>query len=328
MDNRSFVKPEWIDSYCVERKDLSDCVGKWTYAYQKEYGYMYICKPYPGIHLWANDVYLSVLPTERVEEYHFIKLNYCSEGRAEVQLWDDRYVYLEKSMLSIDSNEPKKNFLYPGGRYVGLELVFDMEVLREQPVQALLDCGISPEGMKKQLDRMQGSYIAAVSGEWRELAERVIKRLKNAEGRIEDFRFDTIQLLYLLGKGATTPIEKNFYLTKGQRMIVSRVEEKISTDLKQHYTVEALAKEHGISPSSLKKYFEQVYGTPISEYLRGKRMEHAGRLLAETKNSVADIAAEAGYSNQGKFSSAFKKYTKKTPLEYRRLQNTQEKGKV
>lgn len=327
MKKESFVKPEWIDSYCVEREVLSDCVKKWTYDYQNEHGYMYICHPYPGVHLWANDVFLSVLPTERLKEYHFIKLNYCSLGRAEVQLWDDRYVYLEKGNISIDSNAPKKNFLYPGGRYAGLELVLDMEVLRERPVQALLDCGIDPEALLERLSRMQGSYIAAASGEWRELAEHVAEKLKRAEGRIEDFRFDTIRLLYLLEKGGTAPIEKKFYLTRGQRMIVAAVEEKISMDLKQHHSVEALAAEHGISPSSLKKYFEQVYGITISGYLRRKRMEYACRLLTETKSSIADIAAEAGYSNQGKFGSAFKKYTNKTPLEYRRLQNTQEKKK-
>lgn len=327
MKKNGFVQPEWIDSYCVKREVLSGFIKKWTYTYQKEYGHMYICRPYPGIHLWANDVHLNVLPTEQAKEYHFIKLNYCSQGRAEVQLWDDRYVYLERGALSIDSNAPKKDFLYPGGRYTGLELVLDMEILRKQPVRALLDCGIDPEVLQERLNRSRGSYIATASGEWRELAERVAERLMNGEGQLEDYRFATIQLLYLLGKGGAVPIEKKFYLTRGQRMIVAAVEEKISGELRQHYTVEALAKEHGISPSSLKKYFEQVYGMSISGYLRRKRMEYACRLLVETKSSIADIAAEAGYSNQGKFGSAFKNYTGMTPLEYRRLQHTQEKGK-
>lgn len=322
MNEESFVQPEWIDSYCVEREALSDCVERWKYAYQKEYGYIYICKPYPGVHLWANDVFLHALPTECVEEYHFIKLNYCAKGRAEVQLWDDRYVYLETGMLSIDSNAPKKNFLYPGGRYAGFELVFDLKVLKEQPVQAFLDCGIDIGNMEEQLKRVQGSYLATVSKAWREQAENVMEKLFRAEGKIEDFRFHILQLLYLLDRGGTQPIQKTFYLTKGQRLIVAKVEERICMDLKQHYTVEGLAKEQGISPSSLKKYFEQVYGMPISEYRRERRMEYACRMLAETGSSVADIAAEAGYSNQGKFSSAFKKCTGWTPLEYRRLQHT------
>lgn len=310
--------PEWVENYCIEKEMLSGCVERWKYAYQHEYGYIYICKPYAGIHLWVNDVYMHSVPTERLKEYHFIKLNYCMEGRCEILLKDDKYVYLENGILSIDTNEPKNSFVFPGSRYAGLELIIDMNELKCQPIQALLDCGIRLEKWAEDLKRVQGSYLAIVSKEWRALAEAVMEKIKNAEGEIEDFRFYTLQLLYLTGKGSTAPLVKKFYLTKGQRAIVTKVEEKICRNLKVHYTVEQLAAEYGISASSLKKYFEHVYGMTLSEYLRKKRMEHACRLLAETRNSVADIAAEAGYSNQGKFSSAFKRYTQKSPLEYRR----------
>lgn len=317
MEN--FAQPEWIDNYCVGSEKMSDCIERWRYSYQKEYGHIYICRPYPGIHLWANDVYMHSIPTERLKEYHFIKLNYCSEGRSEVLLEDERYVYLEKGILSVDSNAPKEKFLFPGGRYAGLEMILDMHELKQHPIQAFLDCGVNPEKIEKDLRQVQGSYLAVVSREWRELAEVVMEKLKNAEGRVEDFRFYTLQLLYLLCKGNMIPVEKKFYLTKGQRSIVARVEEMISSDLKCRHTVEQLAAAYGISPSSLKKYFQQVYGMSISEYIREKRMRHASALLAETRISVADIAAEAGYGNQGKFSSVFKKYAKMTPLEYRRL---------
>lgn len=318
-----FKQPEWVDHYCIGREELSECVGKWKYTYKKEYGYIYICKPYPGIHLWANDVYMHSVPTDRPKKYHFVKLNYCSEGRCEVLLEDERYVYLEKGILSFDLNAPKENFLFPGGRYVGLELVFDMQALEQHPIQALLDMGIAPEKLEQELKLTQGSYVVTTTKEWKDLAEMVIEKLKIAEGTIEDFRFYTIQLLYLLKKRNMTPIEKKFYVTKGQRMIVAKVEEKISRDLKCRYTVEMLADEHGISPSSLKKYFEKVYGIPISEYLKEKRMKRASVLLSETKISVADVAAEVGYSNQGKFGSVFKEYTGQTPLEYRRLHSEQ-----
>lgn len=320
MSLKEIEHPEWIDHYCIDREALSDCIERWKYTYQKEYGDIYICKPFPGIHLWANDVFMHAIPTEQLEEYHFIKLNYCIDGRCEVQLVDDRYVYLEKGILSIDSNSPKENFLFPGARYKGVELVLDLKKLKHQKIQALYDLGFDVAKLGEQLKKFHGSYVATVSRQWKEIVETTWEKLVNHDGKIEDFRFYTLQLLYLLGKGSTMSIEKRFYLTKGQRTIAARVEKKICEDLKKHYTVEELAREYGISPSSLKKYFEQVYGIPISEYLRQKRMEFAKELLACSDLSVADVAAEAGYSNQGKFSSAFKRYTQKTPLEYRRLQ--------
>lgn len=320
MSLREIEQPEWVENYCIGRESLSDCVEKWKYTFQKEYGYIYICSPFPGIHLWANDVYMKSIPVNPSDEYHFIKLNYCIEGRCEVRLADDRYIYLEKGILSIDLNPPKENFIYPNSRYKGLELIFDLEKLKNQRLQVLYDLGISPEKMWSDIRKFKGSYIATVSRQWKETAELIIEKLKSGKGQIEDFRFYTLQLLYLLGKGNTVSVEKKVYLTRGQRMIAAKAEEKICSDLKHHYTVEQLAVSYGISPSSLKKYFEQMYGMPISEYLRQKRMEHACRLLAHSDLSVGDVAAEAGYSNQGKFSSAFKKHTKKSPLEYRRLQ--------
>lgn len=317
---KEIERPEWVEHYCVGRESVSDCVEKWKYTFRKEYGYIYSCKPFPGIHLWANDVYMKCIPISPSEEYHFIKLNYCMEGRCEVRLEDDRYVYLEKGVLSIDTNQPKENFIYPSGRYEGLELIFDLHSLGEQKPQALYDFGFSPEKLAGEVGKSRGSYIGTVSGQWKETAERLTERLKSGKGRIEDFRFDTLQLLYLLGKGTMLSAGRKVYLTKGQRMIAAGAEEKICGDLKHRYTVEELAGEYGVSPSSLKKYFEQMYGTPISEYLRQKRMAYACELLAHSHLSVADIAAEAGYSNQGKFCGAFKKYTRKSPLEYRRLQ--------
>ncbi len=76
--------------------------------------------------------------------------------------------------------------------------------------------------------------------------------------------------------------------------------------------------QHGISPSALKKYFEAVYGQPISFYLRGKRMDFARQRLAQTKDSVGSIAAGCGYASQGKFGAVFRECTGMSPLEYRR----------
>lgn len=314
-----FNGPEWVKNYCVERERLSDCIERWKFTFKDEYGYIYICMPYPGIHLWANDIYMSSIPTERLEKYHFLKLNYCGEGRAEVLLADERYVYLEEGLLSIDTNEPKEDFLFPGGRYAGLELVVNMEELAKHPIQAFTDCGIELAKTEELLRRFRGSYVGAVSGEWKLLAESVMKKLMKTEGGIEDFRFYTLQLLYLIQKGSITSPEHRIYLTRGQRRIVAEVERRLTRDLKRRYTIDSLADEYGISPSSLKKYFEQVYGMTISEYMKGKRIEQACRMLSETRMSIADIAAEAGYSNQGKFGSVFKKCTQRTPLEYRRL---------
>ena len=48
---------------------------------------------------------------------------------------------------------------------------------------------------------------------------------------------------------------------------------------------------------------------------------HPGQLLASTRLSVAEIAAQVGYLNQSKFASVFKKHFGVSPLEYRRTRH-------
>ncbi len=109
------------------------------------------------------------------------------------------------------------------------------------------------------------------------------------------------------------------FVTKGQRHIAVEAEKIITEDLTVHFTVEEIANRFSVSPSALKKYFEAVYGSPISYYLKAKKMGNAKNLLISTNKSVGEIATLSGYENQGKFGSAFKAYTGETPLEYRHI---------
>lgn len=326
MEKKDDFRPQWIEQYHVNTVVLSSCVEQWEYLYQKERGTIYLCRPWQGIMVWANVVHMSSLPCETATtDYPFIKLNYCTQGRCEVLLENGKYVYLEPGMLSIDCNQPKESFRYPTKEYEGLEMVFNLEELEKHPVEILEELGIGRKRQEELRGRNQGSFIANVSNEWDVLAKALISRLREADGRIEDFRFLCIQILYLLECGHTALL-KNVYVTKGQRRIAEEAKEKLCDSLKRNYTVEQLAKEVGISPSALKKYFVMVYGSPISEYVREKRVELACRLLRETDYSIGAVAEAAGYAHQGKFGSVFKKYTGQTPLEYRRRNRERREG--
>lgn len=47
-------------------------------------------------------------------------------------------------------------------------------------------------------------------------------------------------------------------------------------------------------------------------------MNTAAKMLTETDLSIAEIAVEVGYSNQGNFAAVFRRYFQMNPLEYRR----------
>ena len=79
-----------------------------------------------------------------------------------------------------------------------------------------------------------------------------------------------------------------------------------------------LAKEFNISVTSMRRYFKQIRGESVHEYIISVRMDNAVTLLKTTILPIKDIAARAGYSSAAYFSSAFKKLHKKAPSEVSR----------
>ena len=77
-----------------------------------------------------------------------------------------------------------------------------------------------------------------------------------------------------------------------------------------------------VSESKLTRLFRQAEGMAPQEYARQLRMGRACELLESTDETMAQIAAELGFSRQGSFSEAFKERFGITPREYRSLRRS------
>jgi AraC-like DNA-binding protein len=84
------------------------------------------------------------------------------------------------------------------------------------------------------------------------------------------------------------------------------------------WTIEALAKQAGLSRSVLAERFAEVVGIPPMHYLAKWRMQIAAQLLSGGNANVASIAAEIGYESEASFSRAFKKMIGVPPATWRR----------
>lgn len=281
---------------------------------------MFLCRPWEGILLWANKVDDRHLPFGATEfKNHFASLNYCISGRCEVCLPDNTYIYMKPGMLCLDDHRPKDGYWYPGQSYCGLEVVFDLDRLSEYPVTEISSYCDYDGWVRNLLGAHDGTYLATVGNECNRLMNLLYSHLLAADRKLEDYRLQLLLLFYNLANAGTVPVTDQFYVTKGQKHIADEVEQMITGDLSRHYTIADMAAMYGISPSALKKYFEAVYGLPISFYLKEKRMMTAKLRLSETRDSVSAVAAACGYANQGKFGSVFRECTGMSPLEYRRL---------
>src|SRR6202167_549657 len=120
--------------------------------------------------------------------------------------------------------------------------------------------------------------------------------------------------------GRYAQIHETFSLFKGglapwqRRHGVDLFHGHLDGDLK----LETLADECGISVSHFARSFRRSFGTSAHRYLILKRIEIAKTLLSETNDSLVDVAAQTGFSDQAAFTRAFANVVGATPAKWRR----------
>jgi AraC-like DNA-binding protein len=91
----------------------------------------------------------------------------------------------------------------------------------------------------------------------------------------------------------------------------------INSDLSANLSPALLAKKQNISAGYLSTVFRRETGKTVSEYVREKRMTHAAHLLETTNLQIQTVALHCGVMDVQYFSKLFKRYSGKTPREYR-----------
>jgi AraC-like DNA-binding protein len=79
-----------------------------------------------------------------------------------------------------------------------------------------------------------------------------------------------------------------------------------------------LARDHGMSASTLRRRWLRVLKIPPARYILNLRIQRARRLLVESSLQVGEIATRIGFEDRLYFSRCFKRATGLTPREYRR----------
>jgi len=88
---------------------------------------------------------------------------------------------------------------------------------------------------------------------------------------------------------------------------------------REDLAVTALARRHGVTPRYVQILFE-AEGTTSSEFVRGRRLAHAHRVLTDLRHadrSVTDIAYGAGFGDLSHFNHAFRRLYGASPSDVR-----------
>lgn len=110
--------------------------------------------------------------------------------------------------------------------------------------------------------------------------------------------------------------------TEEETEIGATLEQKILTELKEHYTenisLSSLAEKYSVSQSGLSMMIKSKLGISFSEYITAKRMNKAKELLEDETKSITEVAEAVGYHDYYYFTKVFKKTQGISPSKYRK----------
>lgn len=122
------------------------------------------------------------------------------------------------------------------------------------------------------------------------------------------------RLVTSYGAGSSTGSSHRGGLAPWQmRRAIGLVESNLSGDLR----LNRLASECGLSASYFCRCFRITFGTSLHKFVISKRIEKARQLLLHSNLPLAEIALEAGFSDQAAFSRTFGAIVGTTPSRWR-----------
>ncbi len=99
---------------------------------------------------------------------------------------------------------------------------------------------------------------------------------------------------------------------------MARVAEELAASYTRPWSLRALAHEAGVHPVHFARAFRAAFGESVGEHVHRLRVEHAARELARTTSAIAEIATDAGFTDQAHLTRIFRRRTGATPARFRR----------
>jgi len=146
----------------------------------------------------------------------------------------------------------------------------------------------------------------------------VLKNIVNSVGR-----GDTLSLLstdklmtdlfFSISEDLTAPEADSF-----ADSTVRKISEYINENFSKPLNLAQLSAKFNMSKYYLIRSFTKIMGVPPYNYLLGRRIGEAKKMLAFTSDSVSEIAEKCGFSDSAAFIACFKSHEGRTPLKYRK----------
>ena len=263
-----------------------------------------IYQVFPGIELVYNDMHMAYCNKEQKPASDVMEINYCKEGRSECLFGAHQYCYMaagDLSFCSLQDNAHQSEF--PTAHYHGITITMNFSMITDEMRKILELLSVDLERIK-ELSRMQEFTIIRANP----TVEHIFSELYRVPEKIRQgyIRVKVLELMLVLTE--LDPVEEKterVHFSESQIDVIKQIHTFLVEHFNEHYTIDELAESFELSPTVMKKCFKGVYGDSIYAYMKRYRLQVAERLLKESAFTVGEIAAQVGYLNPNKFTSAF-----------------------
>ncbi|WP_166642994.1 AraC family transcriptional regulator [Alcanivorax sp. 24] len=121
----------------------------------------------------------------------------------------------------------------------------------------------------------------------------------------------------LIEDPVTLPSASNMDISEREFERLERIRNYLDTHYPEDLTIADIAKQFGMSVSTLQRNFHRAFGTNVGGYIRDARLSRAVLAIQRDGVSISQAATIAGYSNTANFSSAIKRKYGVTPRQLR-----------
>ncbi len=249
---------------------------------------------------------------------HMMQVNYCKSGQMEWKMENGNSIYLNPGDFSLHTMTACKNSLicFPSGQYAGLTIYIDLQETAANPPALLHDANIFTKRLQEKFCPNDTVSFLAGNEQTESIFSAFYGQPPNLQRPYQAIK--TLELFLYLAKLEFTPENQLMPCQAEQIEIIRKIHDRLTSQMNERITIEALSKEYLINPTTLKAAFKTVYGASIAAHIKQHRMEQGAKMLRESDLRIAEIAQAVGYDSQSKFSAAFKGFFGILPREYRR----------
>lgn len=260
-----------------------------------------------------------------LHKHDFIEIAYVFKGSGIHIVGDREYATEQGDLFVINYDEPHGFFPGPGSPEA--PIVYNCVFMPEFLGASLLGGGqfkdITTSFLFKSLfphDLALSPDLRLQGADYREFGELFEKMRQEYRLRRKGYS-DIIRayLIELIVKLFRYMDERHAKQPSGQhRRLIEKALEYLRRNYMSTVKLEELAMNSFISKNYFSKLFKEVTGINFSDYIQKLRIDEACHLLKDTDLKVIDIAQQVGMKDLKFFYEVFKKFTGRTPGDYRR----------